>query len=343
MIGSSVVFGDEVQQGTIKKIVSETKQGQTIQVFVEGKNVTITTGSITTTQRQRYEVGGQVLVSHIKQQGRDIYFIKEYVRTKPLITLALLLLISVIIISGKKGIFAILGMIGSFFVLFYYLLPAIISGADPVNTTLITAAFLIPITFYISHGFNKDTTIAVVSSLLALCIVIVLSVIWIEWAKLTGFSSEEASFLDVMGNGAFDMRSVLLAGIVIGTLGILDDVTISQVSIVRELRRVGKNTNSNEIFFRAMKIGQDHIASMVNTLILVYTGASLPLFLLFIQNPQPFSQVVQYEMIAEEIIRSLIGSIGIIISVPLSTYIASRVKQDYKRSTSFNHIHTNTV
>lgn len=326
MVSSSVVFGDEVQFGTVKRIVSETNQGQTIQVVIEGKSTTITTGSIATTRKQRYEVGDDVLVSHIKQQGKDIYFIKEYVRTKPLVTLALLFLISVVIISGKKGTFSILGMIGSFFVLFYYLLPAIISGADPVNTTLITAAFLIPITFYISHGFNKNTTIAVISSLLSLCVVIILSVIWIQWAKLTGFSSEEASFLDVIGNGTFDMRGVLLAGIVIGSLGILDDVTISQVSIVRELRRVGKNANSNEIFFRAMKIGQDHIASMVNTLILVYTGAALPLFLLFIQNPQPFSQVVQYEMISEEIIRSLIGSIGIIISVPLSTYIASKVE-----------------
>lgn len=320
------IFGEEIQNGRVKKVMKETKQGQVLQVEVEGKQVTIETGAMTTTRKQFYEPGDEVLVSHIKQEQNDIYFIKEYIRSKPLLALLSIFILAVIFISGKKGISSIVGMIISFLILFYYLLPAIVSGADPINTSLVTAAFLVPITFYISHGFNKNTTIAVVSSLLSLIVVTALSIIWIQWAKLTGFSSEEASFLDVIGNGSFDMRGVLLASIIIGSLGVLDDVTISQVSIVEELRKVGKQKSNGDIFFHAMRIGQDHISSMVNTLILVYTGAALPLFLLFIKNPQPFIQVIQYEMIAEEIIRSLVGSIGIIISVPLSTYIASKIE-----------------
>lgn len=319
------VFGEEIQKGTVKKVMKETKQGQVLQVEVGGNKVLIETGAMTTTRKQFYEPGDEVLVSHIKQENSDIYFIKEYVRSKPLLALLGIFILSVVIISGKKGVFSMVGMIISFLILFYYLLPAIVGGADPVNASLVTAAFLVPITFYISHGFNKKTTIAVVSSLLSLVAVTALSVIWIQWAKLTGFSSEEASFLDVIGNGSFDMRGVLLASIIIGSLGVLDDVTISQVSIVAELRNVGKQKSNDAIFIHAMRIGQDHISSMVNTLILVYTGAALPLFLLFIKNPQPFTQVIQYEMIAEEIIRSLIGSIGIILSVPLSTYIASKI------------------
>lgn len=322
----SFVGADEIQFGVVKKVLSETKQGQKLEVLVGGKLIRIDTGSLTTSRKQFYTINDEVLLSHIKQQDRDIYFIREFVRTKPLIALVLIFFISVVVVSGRKGVLSIIGMVGSFFVLFYYLLPAIVSGADPVNTSLVTASILIPITFYISHGLNKETTIAVLSSLLALVIVVILSVTWIQWAKLTGFSGEESAFLDIASKGSFDMRGILLASIVIGALGILDDVTISQVSIVRELRKVGHNKNSDEIFFHAMKIGQDHISSMVNTLILVYIGAALPLFLLFIHNPQPFSQVVQYEMIAEEVIRSLIGSIGIIISVPLSTYIASRIE-----------------
>lgn len=325
LVFTGVVFGEEVQLGTVKKVLKETKQGQVLQVVVDGKQVEIETGAVTTTRKQFYEAGDEILVSHIKQDKNDIYFIKEYVRSKQLLTLLSVFVLAVIFISGKKGVSSIVGMLISFLILFYYLLPAIVAGADPINSSLVTAAFLVPITFYISHGFNKKTTIAVVSSLLSLVAVTVLSVIWIQWAKLTGFSSEEASFLDVIGNGSFDMRGVLLASIIIGSLGVLDDVTISQVSIVSELRAVGKQKSNEDIFFHAMRIGQDHISSMVNTLILVYTGAALPLFLLFIKNPQPFTQVVQYEMIAEEIIRSLIGSIGIILSVPLSTYLASKI------------------
>lgn len=325
LVLGGIVLGEEIQLGTVKKVMKETKQGQVLQVEVGGKQVEIETGAVTTTRKQFYEAGDEILVSHIKQENNDIYFIKEFVRSKPLIVLFFIFIISVIFISGKKGFSSIVGMLISFLILFYYLLPAIVAGADPINSSLVTAAFLVPITFYISHGFNKKTTIAVVSSLLSLIAVTALSVIWIQWAKLTGFSSEEASFLDVIGNGSFDMRGVLLASIIIGSLGVLDDVTISQVSIVSELRAVGKQKSNEDIFFHAMRIGQDHISSMVNTLILVYTGAALPLFLLFIKNPQPFTQVVQYEMIAEEIIRSLIGSIGIILSVPLSTYLASKI------------------
>lgn len=322
---AGTVLGEEIQLGTVKKVMKETKQGQVLHIEVGGRLVEIETGAMTTTRKQFFEPGDEVLVSHIKQEHNDIYFIKEYIRSKPLLALLAIFILAVIFISGKKGMSSIVGMIISFLILFYYLLPAIVAGADPINSSLVTAAFLVPITFYISHGFNKKTTIAVVSSLLSLIIVTALSVIWIQWAKLTGFSSEEASFLDVIGNGSFDMRGILLASIIIGSLGVLDDVTISQVSIVSELRAVGKQKSSGDIFFHAMRIGQDHISSMVNTLILVYTGAALPLFLLFIKNPQPFAQVVQYEMIAEEIIRSLIGSIGIILSVPLSTYLASKI------------------
>lgn len=133
------------------------------------------------------------------------------------------------------------------------------------------------------------------------------------------------------------MKGLLLAGIIIGVLGVLDDITISQSAIVFQLKEINNKLKFGELYDRAMSVGQDHISSMVNTLILVYTGAALPLLILFINNPHPFSEVVNYEMIADEIIRTLIGSIGLILSVPITTFIASvtatnNSNPSYKRS-----------
>lgn len=315
---------ETVVQGTITSVTKDSSQGQLLEVMIDGKKVRIETGTPNAARRQTYAVGDKLLVGRIQQMNTSVYYIKDYVRTDSLFTLLIVFVLSVLAVTRKKGIYSLIAMALSFGVIFFYSLPAIVGKTDPVSVSLITACVLVPITFYMAHGFRKQTHIAVVSSLISLAVVVVLSIIWIEWAKLTGYSTEEATFLDVLSNGKFDMRGILLSGIIIGSIGILDDVTISQVSIVEQLKELGKNHSSTELFRRAMKIGGDHISSMVNTLIMVYTGAALPLLLLFVINPQPAVQVVQYEMIAEEIIRSLIGSIGLILSVPLATYIASK-------------------
>lgn len=317
-------MNEQLQTGVVNRVQKETKSSQTLEVVVDGKSVIIETGAAHSTRRQTYKTGDKLLVGVVEQQGQQMYYVKDFIRTDALLSLLFVFIVSVVLVAKKKGLFSLLGMGLSFAILFLYTLPTIVLGADPVSVSLVTASMLVPLTFYVSHGFSKKTHIAVVSSLLSLIVVVVLSIIWIEWAKLTGYSTEEATFLDVIGQGKFDIRGILLAGIIIGSIGILDDVTVSQIAIVEQLREVGKIKSSGELFARAMKIGGDHISSMVNTLILVYTGAALPLLLLFVTNPQPAVQVVQYEMIAEEIIRSLIGSIGLIVSVPLSTYIASR-------------------
>jgi len=183
--------------------------------------------------------------------------------------------------------------------------------------------FIIPITFYLSHGFNKKTTVAVGGTVIALIITGILAGIFVEAAKLTGFASEEAGFLQVAKQGLVNIKGLLLAGIIIGVLGVLDDVTVSQSAIVFQLKQANAKIKAGELYKRAMDVGKDHISSMVNTLVLVYTGAALPLLLLFIDNPHPFSEVVNYEIIADEIVRTLVGSIGLVLAVPITTLIAS--------------------
>lgn len=218
---------------------------------------------------------------------------------------------------------SLIGMGISFFIIFLFVLPKLLAGADPIQVAIVASLFITPLTFYFSHGLNKKTTIAVIGTIIALIITGILANTFIEAAKLTGFASEEASFLQVAKQGAINMKGILLAGIIIGMLGVLDDITISQSAIVFQLKEANQKLKFDDLYKRAMNIGQDHISSMVNTLILVYTGAALPLLLLFINNPHPFSEIINYELIADEIIRTLVGSIGLILSVPITTFIAS--------------------
>ena len=154
--------------------------------------------------------------------------------------------------------------------------------------------------------------------------------IFVNTAKLTGFASEEAGFLQVARQGEINIKGLLLAGIIIGVLGVLDDITVSQSAIVFQLKDANPKIKFEELYKRAMNVGQDHISSMVNTLILVYTGAALPLLLLFINNPHPFLEIINYEIIADEVVRTLIGSIGLISAVPITTFIAVLVLEKRK-------------
>jgi len=182
---------------------------------------------------------------------------------------------------------------------------------------------IIPVSFFLSHGINRKTLSAIAGTLIALTITGLLSYVFVEKAKLTGFASEEAGFLQNIMQGSVNIKGLLLAGIIIGVLGVLDDITISQSAIVFQLKEANSNFGFTQLYRRAMKVGQDHISSMVNTLVLVYTGAALPLLLLFIHNPHPFSEIINYELIADEIVQTLVGSIGLILAVPITTAIAA--------------------
>lgn len=268
--------------------------------------------------------GDRVLASYIKNPriGESI-FIADYYRNDALLILTVLFVLVVLWICRMRGMLSILGMTLSFFVLTKGLLPLIIAGYNPVAVMLGGSLVIIPLTFYVSHGFQKKTTIAVVSTFITLGITGALSVLFVQLARLTGYSAEESLFLQAQGISA-SVRSILLAGFILGAMGVLDDVTISQVSIVESIQSAKRNLNARELYHRAMVVGRDHISSLVNTLFLVYAGASLPLFLLFYSQNIRFDMVFNQEVVATEIVRTLVSSIGIILAVPLSTLLAAR-------------------
>jgi uncharacterized membrane protein len=291
-----------------------------------GETLTIETGDLGVPNAPTYQVGDQVMVSFTQDNaGGKLFYISDYVRRDALIGLLVIFLVLTLIIARKRGVFSVLGMVISFAVIFMFVLPRILSGDNPVLIAILGSMVVLPATFFLSHGVNKKTLVAISGTLIALVITGLLAITFVQAAKLTGFSTEEAGFLSFESDQAINMQGLLLAGIIIGVLGVLDDITVSQSAIVFELKSANPKLGIGELYRRAMGVGQDHIASMVNTLVLVYTGASLPLLLLFVNNPRPISEIFNYELIADEVVRTLVGSIGLILAVPITTLIATLV------------------
>ena len=273
-------------------------------------------------ETQNLQIGDNVIVILTQNQsGVKSAIIQDHVRRTPLLILFLLFLMVVIVIGRLKGVLSFVAMVASFFIIVRMVIPQIMIGNDPILIALLGALFIIPLTFYISHGLRRQTTIAVVGTFLALFLTGILAYIFVIFAKLTGFAAEEAVYIQALG-GNINIRSLLLAGIIIGSMGVLDDITISQTSIVEKLRKANPKYTRWELYREAMDVGRDHIASLVNTLILVYTGAALPLLVLFNTSQFSYGEAVNMEMVATEIVRTLVGSIGIVTAVPITTFIA---------------------
>ncbi len=288
-----------------------------------GEKIIIESGNFPSANIPAYKSGDRLIITRSHDfEGNDIYLISDYVRRDALMWLFLIFVAAVIVVGKVWGIASLLGMGFSFFIIFKFILPQIIGGANPIFIAIAGSVFIVPVTFYLSHGFNKKTHTAIVSTMIALVITGALAGVFVEAANLTGFASEEAGFLQVARGGEVNIKGLLMAGIIIGALGILDDVTVSQASIVQQLKKASDKLTFNELYKRAMRVGQDHVSSMVNTLVLVYTGAALPLLLLFVDNPRSFSEIINYELVADEIVRTLVGSIGLVLAVPIATFLA---------------------
>lgn len=268
-----------------------------------------------------YKVGDQVIVTE-DPQFENLYSVTDKVRTGALYKLFILFIIAILAVSGVAGVRSLMGLTFSFAVIFMYVLPQIVLGGNPVTVALLASALILSISYYLTHGLNHKSTIAILGTLVALLLTGILASIFGSSAGLTGFGSEEAGFLlDRFPVESF--YNLLLAGIIIGSLGVLDDITISQASIVAELSNTNKKLSMWELYRKAMNIGHDHISSLVNTLVLVYTGSALPLLLLFVTSQATTFELLNYEAVAEEIVRTLVGSIGLVAAVPFTTLIAS--------------------
>lgn len=244
----------------------------------------------------------------------------------PAITFFLgLFIICILFFGGKQGIRGFLSLLLSFFFIMYVLLPGLIHGYSPVLVSIGVASLIIILGSYITHGFNRTTTAAVAGMITATVFTGCLAFIAINVTRLTGFATEESTYLNFNTRGHMDFAGLLLGGVIIGLLGILYDAAIGQAISVEELHQVGPHLPRGVIYKRAIRIGREHIGALVNTLAIAYVGISLPLLLLYTYSTQSFLMTINQEIFATEIIRILVGGIGIILAVPITTYIATLV------------------
>ncbi len=278
-------------------------------------------------QQSKLERGNTVVIrQETSPEGLVEYSFADVYRMDRVLVFAVIFLVLVVLLSGFKGLGSFFSLVFSVIILVQFLLPQVILGANLFWVTVISALFIVLISIYLSHGFNKNSTVAISSIMITIVISAIISTWAVTFTRLTGLGSDDAFFLaSNQMNQFLDIQGVLLAGIVIGTIGVLDDVTITQSTTVSELSEANPKLSSWQLFWRAMNVGREHVVSMVNTLAMAYAGGALPLLLLLtLGNGNPLWVSLNNELIVEEIVRTIAGSIGLLLAVPITTAIAAR-------------------
>lgn len=270
----------------------------------------------------RLEVGDRVVLEYQEDAAEEFrYIYADRQRRSVLAWLAVGFAIVVIALGRMRGIAALVGLVASVIVLLQFVIPAILDGRSPVLVAVIGAAVIAYLALYAAHGFTRMTTVALLGTLAALGCTALLSWLAVSAAEFTGLTADEAFVLTIAGE--FDLSGLILAGIVLGALGAIDDITVTQASTVWELHAVRPDLGTGALMRSGLKVGRDHVASTVNTLLLAYAGAAMPLLLFFVLADQSIGTVLNSEIVAVEVVRTLVGSIGLVIAVPFTTWLAA--------------------
>ena len=291
-----------------------------------GKTITFMYGDTTTiTQSQEVSAGQTVVLLKSQTRQASLYQIVDTYRLTQLYPIAILFLIVVVLISRLKGLGAVVGLGISLFVIIGFIVPQILSGQDPLLASIVGSLIIMVATMYLAHGFSQKTNIALISTSLALVLTGVLSYIAVHLTNLTGLGSEDVTSLQFGTTSTINFQGLLLGGIIIGSLGVLEDITTGLAASIQELSQANHKLKFRELIGSGLRIGSEHIAALVNTLVLAYAGVALPLFLFIVINPnhQPLWFVINSELIMEEIVRTLAGGIGLIMAVPLTAVFAA--------------------
>lgn len=276
-------------------------------------------------QSRQLHQGEKVVVAYEPSAPRDLqYSVTDVNRKFPMALLAGIFALAVVVVGRLRGLMALIALTVSFLILTFFILPAILQGSNPLAVAVVGASAIMLIALYMCHGLSARTSVAVVGTLLSLVLIGVLGSVFIGWAALTGNTDDNTGLIHGL-YPSIDMSGLLLAGVIIGSLGVLDDVTVTQTSAVWELHEANPTLGRRGLYRAGIRIGRDHIASVVNTLVLAYAGAALPLLLLFSIAQSSVGTVANSELVAEEIVRTLVGSIGLVASVPVTTALAALV------------------
>lgn len=257
------------------------------------------------------------------EDGSVTYAYADKDRALILFALGLLFSAAVVGLGRMRGVAALIGLALSVAILLWFILPAIVQGEDAVLVALVGGGAIALISLYLAHGYNPLTHVAALGAFGALVLTTALSWLTVAIADFSGLASEESFYL--LSIPELDLNGLLLAGIVLGAIGALDDVTVTQASAVWEVHAANPSLDASRLYEAGIRVGRDHIVSTVNTLLLAYAGASLPLLILFTLAGQSLGFVASSEVVAVEIVRTLVGSIGLVAAVPITTWLSSRV------------------
>lgn len=267
--------------------------------------------------------GDRVVVAYIDEapEGQQ-YQVIDFQRGQPLLLLGALFALVVAVAGRWRGLAAMVALGISGVVLLSFVVPAVLAGENPLLVAVVGASAIMLVSLFLAHGFTARTAVAVLSTASSLALIGGLAYATVAVSHFTGLGSEDVAYLRSV-YGEIDLRGLLLAGIVIGSLGVLDDMTVTQTSVVWEIARTDPGASRRQVYRSGMRVGRDHVASIVNTLVLAYAGASLPLLLLFSVSGAESSDVLTTELVAQEIVRTLVGGIGIVAAAPLTTVLAT--------------------
>jgi len=270
-------------------------------------------------------VGDQVILAKIRgaDPGFD-YVYSDHQRRSALLLLAVVFAIVVVAIGRLRGLAALAGLAVSIGMILWFMVPSMLDGHSAPLVAIVSATAIAYAVLYITNGVNTMATVALLATLVALALTVVLATLFTDLAHLTGTANEDALLVQ-LGTSSVNLKGLVLAGMVLGALGVLDDITVTQVSAVSELRAAQPKANSRRIYRAGMRVGRDHVASTVNTLALAYAGAALPLLILFTLAHQSLGTIANSEAVAVEIVATLVGSIGLVAAVPVSTWLATLV------------------
>jgi uncharacterized membrane protein len=274
----------------------------------------------------RFTANDKVVLSYNGGNPQDAssFQIVDFQRGLPLVALAALFAIAVVVLGRWQGLAALAALGLSFLVIALFVLPAILAGENPLLVAIAGAGLIMFIALYLTHGMSARTSVAVLGTMVSLALIGGLSTAFSAAASLTGLDDSTSNLIGSLGHG-IDARGLLLAGMVIGALGVLDDVTVTQTSAVWELRRANPTLGWRELYGAGLRIGRDHVGSAVNTLVMAYAGAALPVLLYSAISGVGLGAILGSEELAQEIVRTLAGSVGIVAAVPVTTVLAAMI------------------
>jgi uncharacterized membrane protein len=262
--------------------------------------------------------------------GEEVFAVTNIDRRGALLWLVGIFVFAVILFGRWQGVRSLVALAGSFLIIMLVLIPGILNGWNPLWASFLVAAGILFAAIFITHGFNRMSAVAYGGTMAAVILTGLFAVLAVHMTDLSGFASEESVYLNFNTGGQLNFTALLLGAFIIGFLGVLDDISITQAAVVAELYNSNPDIKPREVYARAMRIGREHVGALVNTLVLAYTGASLPLLLYFKLGTVSFGTTVNLEIFATEIVRIVVGSIGLILTVPIVTGLATLYLRNYE-------------